>query len=292
MIPAARSVDSLRKRRPEWSPWLAVIDDVQREAMTTRWDAIVPSERRDMDGAAPLLSGTGVHVDEGAVRRMLLRLVEIASRGGTPKMAALRPALRGDVDIAALFRASLRQDAAAIAATAADAGVDPDAMQAVVTLIAVPFLHACRRGWRTALPIDWLHGYCPVCGSWPAFAETRGIERTRALRCGRCGSEWNGQLLHCAFCGNHDHGDLTTLVTEQGSGAGVLEACRRCCQYVKVFTRLQGCAPSEVMLEDMASVDLDVAAIHHGYSRPPGAGCTVDVEVHAGRPRRALAGHA
>ena len=293
MIPVARSVDSLRKRRPEWSPWLAVVDEVQREAMTARWETAVPSGRREMEAAAPLLSGTIVRIDEDAARRMLLRLVDIASRGGTAKMAALRPALGGGLEIAVLFRASLRHDTDTVATLAATASADADALQAVVSLVAVPFLHACARAWRPAVPMAWMQGYCPICASWPAFAEMRGIERSRMLRCGRCGSEWHGAILRCAYCGNHDHNELATLVAGQNGSTGDVEACRRCRQYVKVLTRLQGCAPGEVMLEEMATVDLDIAAIQSGYTRPVGAGRDLDVDVQvAPRVRRLFTGQA
>jgi FdhE protein len=279
-------VDAIRRRRPEWSPWLAVIEDVQREAATSRWDAAVPVPASGRAPAQPLLSGAVIDVDASAVRRLLLRLVEIASRGGTPKMASLRPALRGQVDAAALFRASLCHDKAHIAAIAETSSADPDALQAIVALVAVPLLHACQRAWKASIPIDWMEGYCPVCGSWPAFAETRGIERTRSLRCGRCGVDWHAPILRCVYCGNRDHDHLTTLVSDQAGAAGIVEACRRCSRYAKAFTRLQGCAPAEVMLDDLASVDLDVAAIQHGYTRPQGAGCAVDVDVRASASAR------
>jgi hypothetical protein len=59
----------------------------------------------------------------------------------------------------------------------------------------------------------------------------------------------------------------------------VIEACTRCRGYVKAFTRLQGCPPAAVLLEDLASADLDVAAFAQGFSRPPGAGYPLEVAV-------------
>ena len=53
-----------------------------------------------------------------------------------------------------------------------------------------------------------MEGYCPVCGAWPAFAEMRGIERSRYLRCGRCGGGWQAQCLSCSYCGMTDHEEL------------------------------------------------------------------------------------
>ena len=62
-------------------------------------------------------------------------------------------------------------------------------------LLPVPFLQACNRRWASSISESWVEGYCPVCGSWPAFAEVRGIERSRYFRCGRCGGEWHARAL-------------------------------------------------------------------------------------------------
>ena len=71
---------------------------------------------------------------------------------------------------------------------------------------------------------------------------------------------------------------------------GVIEGCRSCLAYVKTFTRLQGCPPGAVMLEDLASVALDIAALEQGYVRPRGAGYPLDVSVTARNvPRRFFA---
>ena len=126
-----------------------------------------------------------------------------------------------------------------------------------------------------------------MCAAWPAFAEIRGIDRHRYLRCGRCGSEWPGEVLRCSFCQNHDHEQMATLVPDRQGTRGVIEACRRCHGYVKAFTTLQGTAPLAVMLEDLASVELDIAALDQGYARPEGAAAQYDVEVELlGSPAR------
>ena len=90
-----------------------------------------------------------------------------------------------------------------------------------------------------------------------------------------------------------DHDELVALVPEKtgstavGSNA-VIEACQRCLGYVKTFPRLKGCSPIAVMLEDLASVDLDVAAIEHGFARPLGPGFALGVTVTDKGARRGL----
>lgn len=273
------SVDPLKRRRPEWSPWLAVVSEVLLEAATARWDETVPAARRAGDDSAPLLDGATLEVDGALLRRLLDRLVTAAAQSASPKMATLKLALRGEVDLASLFRASIDHRSDTLADVAVSTGADVEALQAVVALLPVPFLQACSRRWAPAVAGTWDEGYCPVCGSWPALGEVRGIERSRYLRCGRCGGEWHAHILRCTYCRNGNHEELATLVPEKLGSAGSIEACRRCRGYVKVFTRLQGCAPAAVMLDDLDSVDLDVAAIEQGYARPAGAGYSVGVTV-------------
>jgi FdhE protein len=194
-------------------------------------------------------------------------------------MSSLKAALHADLEWAPLFTASLSQDSDRINEIAAVSGADADALHAVIALLPVPFLHACNRRWASSISASWVEGYCPVCGSWPAFAEVRGIERNRYFRCGRCGGEWHARALYCPYCAMSDHDELVTLVPEKVGSNAVIDACQRCLGYVKTFTRLQGCSPGAVMLEDLASVDLDVAAIEHGFARSPGPGLALEITV-------------
>jgi FdhE protein len=223
---------------------------------------------------------------------MLDQLALAANRGGVPKMASLGELLRGDLDLASLFESSVTQDARRAEEVAAARSVDPEALQAIVTLLAVPFLQACRTRWMRPADPPWTQGYCRICGAWPAFAEVRGIERSRYYRCARCGAEWYAQVLQCAYCRTADHEELVALVPEQEGASGAVDACRSCRGYLKSFTRLQGSAPSSVMLDDLASVELDLAAMGAGYERPPGAGCPPAISVHMSTGRGFLAWNA
>ena len=162
-------------------------------------------------------------------------------------------------------------------ALAAGAGADPEAFHAVTALLPLPLLHACNRRWKPSE--SWLEGYCPICGAWPAFAEIRGIERNRYFRCGGCGSEWQSHCLFCPYCAATDHNQLASLVPEQSGSRSVIDACNRCLGYLKAFTTLQGSPPARIILDDLATVELDCAAAERGYKRPPGAGYLLNVTV-------------
>lgn len=284
----AAGLARLTRERPEWGPWLAVVAEALRDADAPGWDAIVPARPDLTRQTAPLLAGSVVTVDTRAVRRLLERLIRVASNSGTSAMAALRSVLNADLDVLTWFRASLCQDHETTRNTASSCGVDAGALQAVVALVSVPFLLACNRQWAPSISPAHLEGYCPVCGTWPAFAEARGIERRRFFRCGRCGSEWHARPLRCPYCGIDDHHALVSLVPDGGGLNAVIDGCRSCLCYVKTFTRLQGCAPDMVFLDDLASVHLDVAAIQHGYVRRSNAGHPLDVCVAGTRAKQRL----
>ena len=273
------ALNVLRRERPEWEPWLAVVDEILREAGSSAWEAAVPAAAPAQRTAFPLLAGTTLTIEADLVRRLFERLIRIASRARTPKMLSLKAALHADLEWAALFTASLCQSSDRINEIAAVSGADAEALHAVVALLPVPFLHACNRRWASSISASWVEGYCPVCGSLPAFAEVRGIERNRYFRCCRCGGEWHARALYCPYCAMSDHAELVALVPEKDGANAVIDACQRCLGYVKTFTRLQGCSPGAVMLEDLASVDLDVAAIEHGFARSPGPGYALGITV-------------
>ena len=281
------SLDVLTSRRPEWRPWLTVVEEVLRRVDAPEWMAACPERPANPDGD-PLIGNAAITVSDRTVGTLLDRVFEAAARSGAPKMSELGPRFRRRLDPGALLRASAVQDSHEVARLAAGHAVDAEALQAVVALVAIPLLQACRARWTASLSPGWAEPYCPVCASWPAFAEVRGIERTRYLRCGRCGAQWHGQVLHCCYCRNSDHELMTSLVPEQTGVPGVIEACVRCRGYVKVFTKLQATPPVAVLLEDLGSVALDIAAIGHGYERPPGAAREVNITVTAKPEARRL----
>lgn len=272
-------LEDLKRRHPEWEPWLAVVQVILSEIGDSKWDASVPVEVGRQQGRVPLLARAALRLDPSALGRMFDQLVRIASQSRTAKMATLQAIAYARLDVLAIFRASLNHDREGMKEMASDVGADPEAFHAVGSLVSIPFLQACNRALARSIAVSWTEGYCPVCGAWPAFAEVRGIERSRYFRCGRCGAEWQAHCLFCPYCSMTDHKELASLVPEQNGAKSVIDACNRCLGYVKAFTKLQGSPPAKVMVDDLATVDLDIAALDQGYRRPEGLGYSVDVSV-------------
>ena len=154
-------------------------------------------------------------------------------------------------------------------------------------MIAMPMLQTCWRVWAERVPTDWTYGYCPVCGGWPALAEIRGLDGARHLRCGCCGSDWRTEWLRCPFCGERDHERLGSLVSPDRRERQTIEVCEGCRGYVKTITTLAPLRPEHVVVEDLATLVLDVAALERGYRRPAARGHEVAVSVVA-EPSRLL----
>jgi FdhE protein len=172
------------------------------------------------------------------------------------------------LDALVMLNAAIDQDAAELSIVATTLGVDEDALGVIAHLGAMPLLHACRRRFAAAVAPGWAEGCCPICGAWPTLAESRGLERARRLRCARCGGDWGTVAFRCPFCANTDHRQLGSLVPEAGGEARRVETCDRCRGYVKSVATLRAWAADEVALADLASIDLDLAAVERGYARP------------------------
>ncbi len=88
-------------------------------------------------------------------------------------------------------------------------------------------------------------------------------------------------MVYFAFCGNSDHKELGSLLPEKSGSTRAIDTCNRCRGYLKTFTKLQGSAPTKIMLDDLASVDLDIAALEQGFKRPAGPGYALNSKVVA-----------
>jgi FdhE protein len=270
---SAPTAQSLEREHPEWRAWLAILAVAADEAAIGGWDDAVPSE---CSAREPALAGTTLAIERTVAERWVRRLFAASDVPALTKAAERTDAL-------ALIEAALDLDAPRLEALATAAGAPANAFGAVAPLAAVPWLQACGRRWTGARVSEV--AWCGVCGAWAALAEARGLERERRLRCMRCGGDWRTAWLACPFCGNHDHRRLASLVAERTGESRRVDACRDCSAYVKTVTTLAAADASSLRLLDLATVDLDVAALDRGFTRPSGLGRAPHVTV-VERPTR------
>ena len=272
-VGARRHLDRLRQAHPEWHAWLDLVAETVDAIADPAWRAVAPHLAPGRPPATPLLVGATVGVPPCLLDAWLRHLL---ARAGATQAVADPAATSGltaaaadpHLDAVALLEAAVNQDADALAARAAALDADPDALAAVVHVAATPLLQTCRRHLAAEIPKTWAGGGCPVCAAWPTMAESRGLERARRLRCGRCGADWAFVSFRCPFCFNADHQTLGSLVPEGAGETRKVDTCTLCKGYLKTLTTLTAWAPDEVALADLATVDLDLAALDQGYARP------------------------
>ena len=283
--------DTLPRSHPEWAIWLSLLRKAHGAAQDPGWtSALTATERREDTDDRPLLAGMTLPVHEATIARWTRELFEAAATGTAAAAELARAAQSGDVDPLALLEASVNEDDAIIGALAREAGVDATPLRALTPLLALPLLSACARSLAGHATADWRHGYCPTCGAWPALAEARGLERSRHLRCGRCGGDWRTEWMRCPYCGTGEHTRLGALVSEVTGETRKIDTCEACRGYLKTLMTLTVRSPIEVALDDLTTVALDIAALEHGYRRPQGPGypLAVTLVAAASRPDRSL----
>lgn len=270
-VGARRQLDTLARAQPESGPWLALVTETLHAAENPVWDQAAGAATLEVDLPAlvPHLTGATVPLDRAVANEWVRRLLTVAADAAGPDVPALAVAARsGHLDAVALLEAAINQDEPRLAAIAAAVELDPNVLAPIAQLATVPLLQACRRLLAAAVSPDWHEGCCPVCGAWPALAEVRGLQRARRLRCSRCGGDWGLIALRCPYCGTNDHQQLGALVPEGETESRRAETCTRCRGYLKTVATLRPWAADEVGLADLATVELDLAALDHDYARP------------------------
>jgi formate dehydrogenase accessory protein FdhE len=141
----------------------------------------------------------------------------------------------------------------------------PDALEEFLALLFLqPYAEFVRS--RAGLQLDgYAHSLCPFCDRKPALGVLRqlGDGARRNLVCGFCLCEWEFRRIVCAGCGQEDQAKLPVYTAEQFSHVRV-ECCDACHIYVKSIDLTKN-GLAEPLVDELASVPLDLWAQEHGY---------------------------
>lgn len=229
----------------------------------------------------PLLHERAIVIESARLAFLLEELARVVAsqpiEGGHELWAAVAG---GRLDAVGLLAASITHREVELERLAVQSGVPASQLTVVGQALALPVLGTCgRRARELVRQREWRAGYCPVCGSWPALAELRGLERSRWLRCGRCASEWPYPHQECPFCGNTDHHTLRYLAEEGKQDTQRVEVCERCRGYLKTFSTITAWSLGDLLLQDLMTVELDLVALDREYRRPGPLGFPLDARV-------------
>jgi len=283
-------VDATAQLDDPWPPTLTP------EAIAEKWRRGVPALRNQQ---VPI---------PGSLQALVVPLCTALAEGGAGDAALhIRDAIaHGHIDAGSLVSVSLARNQKAIRSSALHLGFSPDLVWLVGELASSPLAHHLQlvslalspgsdprtgtSSLKSALarpesnsgpdqasmgsdpgtgtgvrPPYWNRGYCPFCGSWPVLIESIG--GTRHLRCSFCAGDWTLPTRACVYCGNAGE-NFVSAAPDVAHPARRVELCASCGNYTKVIDAAVQTPFPLLAIEDLASVDLDGAAMDRRYRRP------------------------
>jgi FdhE protein len=303
---AARRLDALGEQSPELAAPAAFYREAlpllrQAQARVPAF-ALAPAEvERKLAQGRPLLVGEDLPLEAAAARALFVRLCRVLERGRGPAgrapsrwPAALDPLRlmervqagdgatlqaaaarqlrlaveRRDLNLAEAWAALAAGEWARLERLAAGLRVDAGLLGMLAQTSLRPALRAWAHSLAATTGLDgWRRGYCPMCGGSPALSEIQGKEGARHLRCGVCGADWYYARLQCAFCGCEDYKQLGYLSVEGEAEKYRVQTCDRCHGYLKIVVTFEPTPTDLLIVEDLATLHLDVIAQERGFAR-------------------------
>ena len=172
------------------------------------------------------------------------------------------------IDADSLLSVSLARNQKAIRTSALHLGFSPDLVWLIGEIGSAPLAHrlsATIDDGRSAMDAVWDHGYCPCCGSWPAFIELHDGAHT--LRCSYCAFSWTLSSHRCVYCGNAGD-DFVAAAPDVDKPQQRVELCGQCSGYTKVIDVQEPALFPLLAIVDLSTMHLDQGAMERGYRRP------------------------
>jgi FdhE protein len=224
--------------------------------------------RVKLSSGVPLLRGENLQIEPTGFRHCWLSLCEAVQRhqgeiGEKLRLAVEEDRLRPGDLLCHVLAGHLDAIRGPVEALGLDAGLTAT----VLRLALIPALGPVNTGWlalRRGVP--WKEGFCPTCGSWPLLGEFRRLEPVRFLRCGLCMAEWEFPTFTCPFCYVDDQPFQSTFNVDGEDSKYRAATCAACHIYVKMVTTKSPLTGPQLLVADLATMYLDVAAPERGYS--------------------------
>jgi hypothetical protein len=231
------------------------------------------SIERHQRAATPLLRFEDIPLDLSDLRLMVRQIADILRRYGALEEMDYQKvqALGRDMQLLTVtgqwFRSAIEQQVASVGVPAAGSFAELDGSEVldqVLTLSMRPFLSRCAEVLQQRPELSlWTHPHCALCSGQPDLSViTPSAERH--LICGRCELRWKWESLTCPYCRNSERAKITSFATPDGQYR--VYACDVCRRYLKAYDGRRASRPVMPMVDAVATLPLDAAAIHRGYS--------------------------
>ncbi|MBI3965078.1 MAG: formate dehydrogenase accessory protein FdhE [Chloroflexi bacterium] len=274
-------LERLANSDPTIAPLAPLLAITLRAATSPRWGEGIPALETDLSTGLrqPLLHERTLGVDLALLRSLVVQLAQAAA--SSPAGKALGEVVEARVlDPAHLLHAGITMSTERLDEMAADYGLDAGFLATLSQLASQPLLQASGKA-ATAFVArrTWDAGPCPVCAAWPIWGELRGLERQPWLRCGRCAVGWEFSHQRCVYCDNTDHRTLGYLASQSDRESRRAATCDQCGGYLKQIATVTPPTSADLSLEDLATLELDLAALEQGYARPSEPAFRLEVEI-------------
>jgi hypothetical protein len=229
--------------------------------------------KRHQANANAVLRFEDIPLDPTDLRLMVRQTADVLRRFGALEESdyAKAQAAGRDMNLTVLagqwYRSAAERQMTAAVGTptvGAPAASDAEMLQQVLALAMRPFLSRCAEvlQQRPELAL-WTHAHCALCAGEPDFSViTPAAERH--LICSRCALRWKFEPLTCPYCRNSDRARITSFATTDGQYR--VYACDVCRRYLKAYDGRRASRPVMPMVDAVATLPLDAAAIQRGYT--------------------------
>lgn len=268
---------ALRVSQPELAD--AVDMHIELAALQRRIQGRVPLPSLELNAeliahhiaqARPLLRFEDIPLDVTDLRLLVRQTADVLRRFGAlePHDHQLIEAMGRDMGLVGMvggwYRRAIGHHAvASLGAASAEVVQGHAPLDQVFALAMRPFLSRCVEVFQQRPELaGWTHPHCPMCGGEPDLAViTPAAERH--LVCGRCGLRWKFEPLTCPYCLNADRSRITSFATPDGQYR--VYGCDACQRYLKAYDGRRATRPVMPMVDSVATLPLDAAAIQRGY---------------------------
>jgi FdhE protein len=109
----------------------------------------------------------------------------------------------------------------------------------------------------------WQRSWCPYCGGQPDLAVVVD-EQSRDLICSRCVGRWPWEPVGCPWCPTRTRAQLPMFASRDRRYR--VYGCQGCRRYLKAYDARGARRPVMPIVDGIATLPLDAAAVQQGYS--------------------------
>jgi len=279
-----KRINTIEKERPSHKEILQFVKYIIREQHKIKplikvklTDINAETAKKQMMEGFPLIDKKGIKLDMDSAATLFKNMCRALQRKKDEKIAVeakrISQALRKkEIDLQELFKKLVEGDKEYLDSISGKAGLNKWLLTFLAESSINPLLEAYAEKLKGYVAQEsWLRNYCPVCGSAPVSGELRNVEKlegvVRFLVCSSCSFKWRFTRLSCPFCGNNDHKKLRYFNTEADGKGYRVEVCEECKKYIKTIDTTVVGEAVVPLVEDMATLHLDIIAQKEGYKK-------------------------